>query len=135
MQEESESAAMFRAFSTRGGRGYEKLSDEHKESSADISLLNEAKMSRARSVPAAAAAKLFNSATTKKQTSSDQNVSPPAKSLSKQAKKASKLHPLFSLFDIRSRKKATANPEFSRYIQYLKEGGILNANSNKPTMN
>lgn len=127
---------MFRAFSTRGGRRYEKLSDEHKESSADAALLNEAKMSRARTVPAAAAAKLFKSET-KKQSSSDQNVSQSTstKSLSKQAKKASKIHPIFSLFDIRSRKKATANPEISRYIQYLKEGGILNANSNKPTIN
>lgn len=131
--QESEST-MFRALSTRGGRGYEKLSDEHKESSADVAPLSEAKLNRARSMPAAAAAAKILKSATKKQTSSDQNVSPSAKSLSKQAKKASKIHPMFSLFDFRSRKKATANPEFSRYIQYLKEGGIWNVNSNKPTI-
>lgn len=48
----------------------------------------------------------------------------------KQLKKASKVHPLFSLFERRNpKKKATAKPEFSRYMQYLKEGGFGNAYS------
>ncbi|CAA0833988.1 Unknown protein [Striga hermonthica] len=41
-------------------------------------------------------------------------------------KKASKIHPLFGLFETTSRKKKpTANPKFSKYLEYLKEGGTL----------
>lgn len=44
-------------------------------------------------------------------------------------------HPIFSLFDGRRRsnkKKATAKPEFSRYVEYLKEGGMWDSSSNTP---
>lgn len=44
-------------------------------------------------------------------------------------------HPIFSLFDGRRRsnkKKATAKPEFSRYVEYLKEGGMWDSRSNTP---
>ncbi|XP_076897823.1 uncharacterized protein LOC143551241 [Bidens hawaiensis] len=55
--------------------------------------------------------------------------------IEKQVKKVSKIHPLFSLFERRTRKKkAAAKPEFSRYMQYLKEGGIWEANSIKPVI-
>ncbi|KAI3691207.1 hypothetical protein L2E82_49427 [Cichorium intybus] len=44
--------------------------------------------------------------------------------IEKQSKKVSKVHPLFTLFERNSRKKkATAKSEFSRYMQYLNEGG------------
>ncbi|CAA7022141.1 unnamed protein product [Microthlaspi erraticum] len=44
-------------------------------------------------------------------------------------------HPIFSLFDGRHRsnkKKATAKPEFSRYAEYLREGGMWDSRSNIP---
>ncbi|GMH24571.1 hypothetical protein Nepgr_026414 [Nepenthes gracilis] len=50
----------------------------------------------------------------------------------KEAKKASKIHPLFGLFDGKKRKKKwTARPEISRYLEYVKEGGGWN----NPAMN
>nr|XP_043634382.1 uncharacterized protein LOC122605493 [Erigeron canadensis] len=53
----------------------------------------------------------------------------------KEVKKASKMHPIFAIFERRSRKKkATAKPEFARYMQYLKEGGSWNANSSRPVI-
>ncbi|XP_076910905.1 uncharacterized protein LOC143568705 [Bidens hawaiensis] len=55
--------------------------------------------------------------------------------VAKQVKKVSKVHPFFSLFERKSRKKkATAKPEFSRYVQYLKEGGVWDAGANKPVI-
>lgn len=121
---------MFRALSTRG-RGYEKLTDEYKEEEASdaVASRNEAKLNRARSLPA----KIW-SLSSKKPAKSDQKVLPQAKSEAKQSKKASKIHPIFSFFDGRLRKKMTAKPEFSRYLQYIKEGGIWDANSNKPAI-
>ncbi|XP_076955474.1 uncharacterized protein LOC143630303 [Bidens hawaiensis] len=60
---------------------------------------------------------------------------PKVESIEKKAKKASKLDPLFSLFERKSRrKKVTAKPEFSRYMQYLREGGVWAANSDKPVI-
>ncbi|KAG6767910.1 hypothetical protein POTOM_026800 [Populus tomentosa] len=50
-----------------------------------------------------------------------QNVS----SVKPSRRKDSKSHPLFSLCDGAGRKKKpTARPEFARYLQYVKEGGI-----------
>ncbi|KAG7584261.1 hypothetical protein ISN44_As08g037260 [Arabidopsis suecica] len=46
-------------------------------------------------------------------------------------------HPIFSLFDgyrRRSKKKATAKPEFSRYHEYLKESGMWDLRSNSPVI-
>ncbi|CAH2051350.1 unnamed protein product [Thlaspi arvense] len=42
-------------------------------------------------------------------------------------------HPIFSLFR-RSKKKATAKPEFSRYYEYLREGGVWDLRSNAPVI-
>ncbi|KAL8047383.1 hypothetical protein ABFX02_08G237800 [Erythranthe guttata] len=48
-----------------------------------------------------------------------------------QIKKASKIHPFFSLFETKRKKK----PEFSRYLEYVKEGGGLwDMKSNKPVI-
>ncbi|KAJ6907230.1 hypothetical protein NC651_017808 [Populus alba x Populus x berolinensis] len=50
-----------------------------------------------------------------------QNVS----SVKPSRRKDSKSHPLFSLCDGAGRKKKpTARPEFARYLQYVKEGGV-----------
>ncbi|KAK5784701.1 hypothetical protein PVK06_039227 [Gossypium arboreum] len=50
------------------------------------------------------------------------------------SKSKSIIHPLFSLFDVRRKKKPTAKPEFGRYIEYLKEGGMWDMNANMPVM-
>ncbi|KAI8032574.1 hypothetical protein LOK49_LG01G02980 [Camellia lanceoleosa] len=98
---------MFRALSTRGGcgggGGYERLVD------GSSSGLLEAKLNRVTSLPA----KLFGSSSTK--LTSEFNF--PAIFPAKQAKKVSKIHPWFGLFDRRRRrKKATAKPEVARYL-------------------
>lgn len=48
--------------------------------------------------------------------------------------KAGKSHPLFGLFSGRRKAKTTAKPEFSRYIEYMKEGGVWDTNSNTPVI-
>ncbi|KAJ0464063.1 hypothetical protein HanRHA438_Chr14g0652901 [Helianthus annuus] len=119
---------MFRAMSVRKvHRGYEPLINE---SDVPDSLSSEAKMLRSTTLPA----HFFGDKPLKL-------VVDPAKDpvkvdmVQKQVKKVSKLHPFFSLFERKSRrKKATAKPEFSRYMQYLREGGVWNANSTKPVI-
>ncbi|PSR88063.1 Homeobox protein cut-like [Actinidia chinensis var. chinensis] len=108
---------MFRALSTRrSDREYQPLANE---SSAGLS---EAKLERATSLPAKI---LFGSS---RKSSRQQELNFPAK-------KASKIHPLFGLFDARwRRKKPTAKPEFARYVEYMKEGGVWDVNSNVPVM-
>ncbi|MCD7460112.1 hypothetical protein HAX54_042904 [Datura stramonium] len=108
---------MFRAMSTRRDyRGYGVLIKEEEEEEEPI-LGKPNKLSRNRTVPAAAK---FFSSSSKKVTSEDNFR---ANAQLKEAKKASKIHPIFSLFETKKKKKATARPEFSRYIQYLREGG------------
>ena len=57
---------------------------------------------------------------------------PPSKQTKKA--KASKTHPLFGLFSGRRKAKTTAKPEFSRYLEYVKEGGVWDMNSNTPVI-
>ncbi|KAK6798079.1 hypothetical protein RDI58_005781 [Solanum bulbocastanum] len=110
---------MLRAMSTRRDyRGYGVLNKEDEEE-ASAPILGKPKLSRNRTVPAAA--KFFRSSSSKKVTSEDKFR---ASAQVKGAKKASKIHPIFSLFETKRKKKATARPEFSRYIQYLREGGF-----------
>ncbi|EPS58222.1 hypothetical protein M569_16593, partial [Genlisea aurea] len=47
-----------------------------------------------------------------------------------------KVHPFFSFFPLAQRKKkaATAKPEVSRYLEYLKEGGAWDSKINAPVM-
>ncbi|CAI9110815.1 OLC1v1010904C1 [Oldenlandia corymbosa var. corymbosa] len=117
---------MLRALSTRNGRGYEKLRDEYHESSTDPFL--DPKLMRARTVPAG---KLFSTSSTKHLESGPTREE---KKFEKKAKKVSKVHPIFTLFHPRLRQKATAKPEVSRYLEYLKEGGILPTNGNMPVV-
>lgn len=79
------------------------------------------KLSRTKSVPAAAKASKKMQAT-------------PAPAPAKQVKKASKAHPFFSLFETKRKKKPTAMPEFSRYLEYVREGGVWDMATNKPVM-
>lgn len=115
---------MFRALSTCGShRRYERLGDE-----PTAGLLLEAKLKRVTSLPA----KMFGSST-----KFTPELTFPDKSQVKQAKKVTKSHPLFSLFDStrrRRKKKTTARPEFARYLEYVKEGGLWDMNSNKPVI-
>ncbi|OIT31824.1 hypothetical protein A4A49_26225 [Nicotiana attenuata] len=108
---------MFRAMSTRRDyRGYEELIKEEAPSAPLIIM--EPKLSRNRTVPATAK---FFSSLSKKVTSVDNFR---ATTQLQEAKKASKIHPIFSLFETKKKKKATARPEFSMYIQYVREGGF-----------
>ncbi|XAR52915.1 hypothetical protein NMG60_11021248 [Bertholletia excelsa] len=113
---------MFRALSTRrSGRGYERLVDE------PSNHLLEAKLNRSRSVPA----KVLFGSCRKLAPQKKDPANPPAK----QAKKVSKIHPLFSLFDTGRRKnKPTAKPEFARYMEYVEEGGLWDKGSNVPVI-
>ncbi|XP_019172908.1 PREDICTED: uncharacterized protein LOC109168348 isoform X2 [Ipomoea nil] len=105
--------AMLRSLTTRKSPlAYEQLTDE--------APLFEPKLSRTTSVPSAKNGGVFTSSSSKKVTMSSET-----KSQAKKAEKASKIHPIFSLFDGRRKsKKVTARPEFSRYMEYLKEGGF-----------
>ncbi|CAH1437243.1 unnamed protein product [Lactuca virosa] len=96
--------AMFRAMNKRKGRrGYDQLISE---STIVDNLPPEPKMIRSTSLPA--------------NSSSDFPVK--VDLTDKQMRKVRKVHPLYSLLEKRRKKKATAKPEFSRYLEYLKEG-------------
>ncbi|XP_050226355.2 uncharacterized protein LOC126676238 [Mercurialis annua] len=112
---------MLRALSTRTSRrGYTRLvADE----SAAISLLDE-NLKRSKTLPARS-----YDLTAKLAFPHDIKVKPAPKKLSKIA-----THPLFTLFDTRRKKKTTAKPELARYLQYMREGGTWNVNSNAPVI-
>ncbi|KAI3747740.1 hypothetical protein L6452_10359 [Arctium lappa] len=119
---------MFRALSTRKGLrgGYTQLISE---STVDHLLSSDAKMIRSTTLPA----NFYGDSPVKLVW--EPTIPVKVDVIEKQVKKVSKVHPLFSLFEKRSRKKkATAKPEFSRYMQYLKEGGFWDANSSKPVI-
>ncbi|GKU99197.1 hypothetical protein SLEP1_g12076 [Rubroshorea leprosula] len=113
--------AMLRAFSVRRSQWrYEPLVDDE----PDVSLLG-GKLSRTTSLPAG----LFCSS---RKAAPDSAL--PSNSQVKSTKKKSKSHPLFSLFDGRRKRKTTAKPEFARYLEYVKEGGVWDMKSNMPVM-
>ncbi|KAK1410425.1 hypothetical protein QVD17_36962 [Tagetes erecta] len=118
---------MLRAMSTRRvHRGYEQLVNE---STNEDNRLSDAKMLRSTTLPAT----FFGDLPVKYVL--EPQVPVKVEYIEKQVKKVSRIHPLFSLFERRSRKKkATAKPEFARYMQYLKEGGVWDANSIKPVI-
>ncbi|KAI9113645.1 hypothetical protein K1719_015572 [Acacia pycnantha] len=45
-----------------------------------------------------------------------------------------KSHPIFSFTDFAGKKKTTARPEMVRYLDYLKEGGMWDLDSNRPVI-
>ncbi|RYR10817.1 hypothetical protein Ahy_B05g079302 isoform E [Arachis hypogaea] len=121
------SAAMFRSFSTRRGPSkYEKL---EKDGAAN-GISNE-ELKRSTSLPSSRG---FNSSMTGSTTIGDINLqrNPTKKASSNQ--KSTHPHPLFGFFDLRRKKKTTARPEFIRYLEYMKEGGVWDSNSNKPVI-
>jgi hypothetical protein len=111
---------MFRALSTRRShRRYEKLADEPAVGTLEV------KLKRSTSLPA----RVFGSLT-----KSTLELAFPDSSQVKHTNKVTKSHPLFSLFNARRKKKTTAKPEFARYLEYLKEGGVWDMNSNMPVI-
>ncbi|KAK3224157.1 hypothetical protein Dsin_011182 [Dipteronia sinensis] len=123
---------MLRALSTRrGSHGYERLVDD-----PSIGLL-EGKLKRATSVPASrifgSSKKLIPIRSTPEFIIKD-NSQAVKTTTTNTAKKANKIHPFFSLFDGRRKKKTTSKPEFARYLEYVKEGGIWDVKSNMPVM-
>lgn len=121
---------MFRSMSTRRGPGgrYERLGKE----SATTVLLNE-EFKRSTSLPSRA----YNSSRRNMalgSTFGDINILQrnPTKKANNNSNKKS--HPLLSFLDLRRKKKTTAKPEFSRYLEYLKEGGMWDLNSSKPVI-
>ncbi|KAK1440583.1 hypothetical protein QVD17_06412 [Tagetes erecta] len=111
---------MFRSISTRKHhRGYEHLATTVNDASSDAKLL------RSTTLPA----NFFGDHPLKLVLEQKQ---PKVDVIDKQVKKVSKVHPFFSLFERKKKKKATAKPEFARYMQYLKEGGVWDAKSDKP---
>uniref|UniRef100_A0A1J3EXG7 Uncharacterized protein n=1 Tax=Noccaea caerulescens TaxID=107243 RepID=A0A1J3EXG7_NOCCA len=114
---------MFRAMSTRKIHGgYEKLGEE------------EPRLKRVTSVPASVYGNSRNPIEEVKKT-------PTTPSSVKSS--GSSVHPLFSFFDVRFQRKKkkttkksspTAKPEFARYMEYVKEGGVWDPNSNSPVI-
>ncbi|KAL6518449.1 hypothetical protein OROGR_018951 [Orobanche gracilis] len=105
-----------RALSTRRTRDYEQLRDDH-EATATAS---EPKLSRNVSAPAA---KILGYSKKMAAATSSKITSPSEKEVI--IKKVSRVYPLFSVLHTKPKKKATANPMFSRYMDYVKEGGGL----------
>jgi len=111
---------MFKSTSTRKSPSrYEKLDKEHGGSGTS----NE-DFKRSTSLPSRSMASTFGEMNLQR--------NPTKKDSSKPKEK--KIHPLLSLFDFRRKKKTTARPEFARYLEYVKEGGMWDTNSNKPVI-
>ncbi|XP_021274706.1 uncharacterized protein LOC110409614 [Herrania umbratica] len=126
--------AMLRAFSTRRSRGgYERLLEVEVDEPVTSTGHFEAQLKRARSVPARVfgLSRRFTPALALPENS---QVKSKSSSSSSSTKKVTKSHPLFSLFDARRKKKTTAKPEFARYIEYLKEGGMWDLKANMPVI-
>lgn len=119
---------MFRALSTRRShQSYEKLGEE-----PSAGLLDQVRLQRSTTLPTRAfGSPIMRNFSLEREVSSIPQLKPaPSK------KSSGKPHPLFSLFDRRrkSKKTATATPEFARYLDYVKEGGSWDVNSNMPVI-
>lgn len=131
--------AMLRAFSTRRNRdGYERLLVATEVSEEPLISSHgqfEAQLKRARSVPARVfgLSRKFNGPELGLPEMCQEKSSTRTNS-NKKGSKSKTVHPLFSLFDGRRKKKTTAKPEFARYIEYLKEGGMWDMNAKTPVI-
>lgn len=133
---------MLRAFSTRRSRrggGYERLLEETEVDQAVPNIGQiEAQLKRARSVPARVfgLSRKFTPEIISPQLPEKSQVKKPTSSSSTSNKKVNSktTHPLFSLFDGRRKRKTTAKPEFARYLEYLKEGGMWDMKANMPVI-
>ncbi|KAI4314827.1 hypothetical protein L6164_027695 [Bauhinia variegata] len=119
---------MFRSASTRAGPfRYERLGKE----TAAIPLIEGLK--RSASVSASANARTFGSSR-KPALGSISNSAETLQRNPTEKSRKEKTHPLFGFMDFRGKKKTTSKPEFSRYLEYLKEGGTWDFNSNMPVI-
>ena len=118
---------MFRSMSTRRGPSkYERL---EKDSAASGTSNGELK--RSTSVPSRESSSYMKMAAGS--TFGDINLQRnPTKKANNNHKEKS--HPLFSFFNLRRKKKTTARPEFTRYLEYVKEGGMWDLDNNKPVI-
>ncbi|KAK7252924.1 hypothetical protein RIF29_37223 [Crotalaria pallida] len=107
---------MFRSTSSRSK--YEKLEKEN----ADNVIWNE-ELKRSTSLPSTAQGSAFRNINLQRN---------PTKKVNNNQKE--KVHPLFGFLDFRRKKKTTAKPEFQRYLDYLKEGGMWDSDANKPVI-
>lgn len=115
---------MFRSVSTKmGPRRYERLDED--ASSGEGGFMKE-ELKRSTSVPPI---REMASASTSTSTSVATLQRNPTKKVSKE-----KSHPIFRFLDFRRKKKTTATPELVRYLEYVKEGGIWDSDSNKPVI-
>ncbi|XP_022740725.1 uncharacterized protein LOC111292552 [Durio zibethinus] len=126
--------AMLRAFSTRSRRGYERLLEV--EVDKPVSSIGQWKtqLKRARSVPARVFGLSRSKFSPELALLERSQVKKPSTSSSNKKVTKSTTHPLFSIFDARRKKKTTAKPEFARYLEYLREGGMWDKNANTPVM-
>ncbi|KAG4380242.1 hypothetical protein GLYMA_16G135600v4 [Glycine max] len=115
----------FRSMTTR--RGYEILGKE----SATTALLHEG-FKRSTSLPSHGSNSSRKMALGSTYGDINQKRNPTKKGNDNNSDKKS--HPLLSFLALRWKKKTTARPEFARYLEYLKEGGMWDLNSNKPVM-
>ncbi|KAL6583475.1 hypothetical protein OROMI_005553 [Orobanche minor] len=108
-----------RALSTRRSRhhrDYEQLHDHEATAAA-----SEPKLSRTVSTPAAKTLGYSKKMVNNSAAVTSSKIIPPSEK--EVIKKVSRIFPLFSVLHTNPKKKATANPMFSRYMEYVKEGG------------
>ncbi|MED6210538.1 hypothetical protein PIB30_065020 [Stylosanthes scabra] len=125
---------MFRSMTSRGGPGrYERLGKE----SATTALLHE-EFKRSTSLPAHRA---LSSSSRKMGASAffgggniNLQRNPTKKANNNINNGNKKSHPLLSFLYLRKKSKTAARPEFARYLEYLKEGGMWDLNTNKPVI-
>lgn len=124
----SPSEAMFRPLSTRRShQRYEKLGEE-----PSTGLLDQVRLQRSTTLPTQVlGSPIMRNFSPERVVSSIPQLKP-----SPSKKSSGKSHPLFSLFNRhrKSKKTAAARPEFARYLEYVKEGGSWDVNSNIPVI-
>ncbi|CAL1360863.1 unnamed protein product [Linum trigynum] len=119
---------MLRALSTHRSHSskYEKLVDNTESSSADLLGGSDHELKRSKKI------RFLGSGGGHKVSVELKLPSLPAV---KPAMRVNKIHPLFSLFDRRRQnRRITSRPVFARYIEYVKEGGFWDKNSDMPVM-
>ncbi|CAI8588670.1 unnamed protein product [Vicia faba] len=124
---------MFRSNSTR--RGHEKYEKLDKEFGGNNNgILNEEYLKRSASVPTGPSNTKAKMAMASNFVDINLQRNPTKKASSDHHKEKS-VHPLLNFFDFRrKKKKATSKPEFARYVEYMKEGGMWDSESNKPVI-
>lgn len=125
--------SMFRSASNKPGKYYERLGEELASGSSDP---NE-EFKRSTSVPSFRGMAMASSSSSSSSASNSTNSNFVVNNniLQRNPTTKKKSHPLLSFLDFGKRKKkSTARPEITRYIEYVKEGGMWDLDSNKPVI-